>query len=190
MKYFQEDLVIATTETRIIARPIPVFMENLFAHLNGLYRILKNMDARNHVVFASREMQTTWNIFILENYIYLTLNLSNLKNYIIQDWINTHCMISHNLVYTKHVRCMPNVLFGKFPICYHPCRLMKHSIAYTTFYSLPWTKDRVGLHKPIRNHFCSTLTRFCYHRILLCLKGLMKECKKLYEIESMYQTFK
>ena len=54
-----EDLVIATTETRIIARPIPVFMENLFAHLNGLYRILKNMDARNHVVFASREMLTT-----------------------------------------------------------------------------------------------------------------------------------
>ena len=50
-----EDLVIATTETRITARPIPVFMENLFAHLNGLYRILKNMDARNHVVFASSE---------------------------------------------------------------------------------------------------------------------------------------
>ena len=54
-----EDLVIATTETRITARPIPVFMENLFAHLNGLYSILKNMDARNHVVFASREMLTT-----------------------------------------------------------------------------------------------------------------------------------
>ena len=54
-----EDLAIATTETRIIARPTLVFMENLFAHLNGLYRILKNMDARNHVVFASREMPAT-----------------------------------------------------------------------------------------------------------------------------------
>ena len=50
-----EDLVIVTTGTRIIARPTLVFMENHFAHLNGLYHILKNTDARNHVVFASRE---------------------------------------------------------------------------------------------------------------------------------------
>ena len=91
--------------------------------------------------------------------------------------VSTHCMISHNLVYTKHVLCITNVPFGTFPICCHPCRLTQQNIACTTFDSLPWTKDRVDLHKPIRNHFCSTLTRFCYHRILLCLKGLMKECK-------------
>ena len=52
-----DDLVIATIETRIIAKRIPVFMENRFARLNGLYHILKNTDARNHVVSASSECQ-------------------------------------------------------------------------------------------------------------------------------------
>ena len=98
-------------------------------------------------------------------------------------------MTLHNLVCTKHVLCMPNVLFGTFPICYHPCRLIQQNIACTIFDSLPWTKDREDLRKPIRNYFCSILTRFCYHKILLCLKGLRKECKNLVEMESLYQNF-
>ena len=49
-----EDLVIAMTGTRIIAKHTPNFMESPFAHLNGLYLILKNTDAKNPVVFASR----------------------------------------------------------------------------------------------------------------------------------------
>ena len=61
-----EDLVIATIETRIIAKRIPVFMENRFARLNGSYHILKNTDAKNHAVYASRGIQMKRNIFITD----------------------------------------------------------------------------------------------------------------------------
>ena len=61
-----DDLVIATIETRIIAKRIPVFMENRFARLNGSYHILKNTDAKNHAVYASRGIQMKRNIFITD----------------------------------------------------------------------------------------------------------------------------
>ena len=61
-----EDLVIATIETRIIAKRIPVFMENRFARLNGSYHTLKNTDAKNHAVYASRGIQMKRNIFITD----------------------------------------------------------------------------------------------------------------------------
>ena len=64
-----EDLVIATIETRIIAKRIPVFMENRFARLNGSYHILKNTDARNHVVFASSECQG-YEIYLYQKFLF------------------------------------------------------------------------------------------------------------------------